>query len=368
MIDVLKYAKLCCDTKMRSFPNAGDLPPSPKFHYHAGVFLSGMEGIYKLTGEEKYSDYIKAYIDAYVDEEGVLHNAHTDDALDDIQPCILMYRYWDEEPRYRKVLDTIVPTLLDWPKTPTGGYWHKISTCPNQVWLDSMYMSGEIVLHYGLLTGDRRYIDATVAELETIWNNMRDEETGLLYHAWDYSKQTTRWQPDPETGLSSYFWGRALGWYVVASSLLSEMLGDDPAAKQFTEHAIDITKAVLKFQDPKTGMWYQVVDKLDGEGNWLETSCSCLFLYGVCNLIRRGLLDKKYVEDVKRGFEGIINEKTCMDGEDFIIKDICIGTGVGDYEHYINRPRVENDLHGTGAFLLMCGELEKLQRTFPELF
>ncbi|MDR1765119.1 MAG: glycoside hydrolase family 88 protein [Lachnospiraceae bacterium] len=44
-------------------------------------------------------------------------------------------------------------------------------------------------------------------------------------------------------------------------------------------------------------------------------------------------------------------------GDDIQIGNVCIGTGVGDYAHYINRPTSVNDLHGVGAFLLMCAEL-----------
>lgn len=33
---------------------------------------------------------------------------------------------------------------------------------------------------------------------------------------------------------------------------------------------------------------------------------------------------------------------------------------VGDYDHYIHRPVSANDLHGVGAFLLMCEECEQV--------
>ena len=39
-----------------------------------------------------------------------------------------------------------------------------------------------------------------------------------------------------------------------------------------------------------------------------------------------------------------------------LIGNICIGTGVGDLKHYYARPTSINDLHGAGAFLLMCTE------------
>lgn len=35
---------------------------------------------------------------------------------------------------------------------------------------------------------------------------------------------------------------------------------------------------------------------------------------------------------------------------------------LGDYEFYCARPTSTNDLHGVGAFLLMCGEVERVHR------
>ena len=36
-----------------------------------------------------------------------------------------------------------------------------------------------------------------------------------------------------------------------------------------------------------------------------------------------------------------------------------VGTGVGDYQHYIGRPVRVNDLHAVGAFLIMCTEMQR---------
>ncbi|MCD8021998.1 MAG: glycoside hydrolase family 88 protein [Lachnospiraceae bacterium] len=48
-----------------------------------------------------------------------------------------------------------------------------------------------------------------------------------------------------------------------------------------------------------------------------------------------------------------------MDGDDLQIGNISIGTGIGDYDFYCHRPVCVNDLHGVGAFLLMCVEMQK---------
>ena len=91
--------------------------------------------------------------------------------------------------------------------------------------------------------------------------------------------------------------------------------------------------------------------------NWLENSCSCLYIAALCAAVRKGILDKSYLENAKKGYRGVINSLT-WEGDDIQIGQVCIGTGVGNYEHYINRPVCTNDLHGVGAFLIMCAEMQ----------
>lgn len=47
----LDYAKASMDTMMRKW-EAPKLPPEGRFHYHQGVFLSGMYKSYELCKEE----------------------------------------------------------------------------------------------------------------------------------------------------------------------------------------------------------------------------------------------------------------------------------------------------------------------------
>ena len=106
------------------------------------------------------------------------------------------------------------------------------------------------------------------------------------------------------------------------------------------------------------GRWYQVVNKGGQKGNWLENSCSCLYVAAIYKAVRMGILDVSYLEQAKRGYESVIRSLE-YDGENVLIGNVCVGTGVGDYEHYCNRPVSVNDLHGVGAFLLMCAQVQR---------
>ena len=186
----------------------------------------------------------------------------------------------------------------------------------------------------------------------------RDEKTGLWYHAYDASRKMP-WA-DPETGLSSEFWGRSIGWVPVAVLDDLEFVPKNRQEyKELGRLVHDLLTAVIRYQDPESGLWYQVVDKGGQKGNWLETSCSCLFTAAIARAVRVGLLDKGSLDYAKKGFEGVI-DRLKWEGQDLLVDHICVGTGVGDYKHYCRRPTSTNDLHGMGAFLIMCAEIEAI--------
>ncbi len=351
----LQWAEKACATLMKKFAPE-DLPPVGRFHYHQGVFLLGMERCWRATQDEKYLTYIKRWVDSLIRPDGSIVNYNSDE-LDDIQPGVLLFNLYEQtrDERYRKALTTLLSWLPAWKLNAEGGFWHK-TRYPNQMWLDSLYMGGPIGIQYGATFDDPSYFELLVRQALLIEKHTKDPKTGLFYHGWDQSKEAV-WA-DPETGCAPEFWGRAMGWYPVA---LLDMLDYLPADHENREQLITILKdviiAILKFQDPASGLWYQILDKGDRPDNWLETSCSCLFVYAVAKAVRKGLLEPSYLESAWKGYHGVIDRLGADENGGIIIGDICIGTGIGDYPHYIARPRSENDLHGTGAFLLMCTEM-----------
>ena len=54
---------------------------------------------------------------------------------------LALFRLYDltREPRYKAAMDTLYAQILEQPRTPEGGFWHK-KIYPNQMWLDGLYM------------------------------------------------------------------------------------------------------------------------------------------------------------------------------------------------------------------------------------
>ena len=158
----LDYGKLACDAFMHKYLPAA-LPPAGTLFYHQGVLLAGMQNVYLLSGEKRYFDYIKAYVDSVIGPNGALfgfqHELNTEQTpelakmaltmLDHKQPSILFYNLYDEtgDEKYLRVIKTIGESMYFWPVNQYGGYWHMM-TQHHQMWLDGAYMAGPLSVMY----------------------------------------------------------------------------------------------------------------------------------------------------------------------------------------------------------------------------
>nr|WP_107727430.1 glycoside hydrolase family 88 protein [Desmospora activa] len=353
------WAETACDAMIATYTPA-QLPPANRWHYHQGVFLHGMNRLWEKTAKTEHWEYMKAYVDHLVDDQGNLVCAKGE--LDSIQAGLLLLQLFEvtKESKYRSAAERLYHLFPTFNRTREGGYWHK-DKYPYQMWLDGLYMGGLFSLQYGRMVGKPEIWEDVLHQFRLMTKYTKDEKTGLLYHAWDESRQMP-WS-DPETGRSPEFWGRAIGWYgMVVVDFLAELPDDAPGRPELLKALTDLIQGLIRFQDKESGLWYQVVDKGDHPDNWLETSCSSLFVYTIAKAITQGYIDARYRSVVEKGFQGLLQQIDSHDTETFVLPNICIGTGVGDYKHYVNRSKCENDLHGVGAFVLACVEVEACLR------
>lgn len=355
----LEYGKTACDTMMSKF-NAEDLPPKGGFHYHQGVFLSGMMNIYSVCNDERYYEYIKKWVDSIIKRPGVIEY-FAKGALDDYMAGILLFPLYQRtgDEKYVAALRLFMGNIRNWLRTKEGGFWHK-EWYPEQMWLDGLYMAGPLMAKYAKTFNEPFFIKEAANQAFLMYENMQDKETKLLYHAWDSSREI-HWA-NKETGLSPEFWGRALGWYVVAVlDIMEQMKSESEEYKKLAKIENEVLGAIYGYQCKKNNLWYQVVNKAEEKDNWPEASCSMLFVYAAAKAVRMGVVNEAYLKKALKGFETIIDTFVQIKDEELFISGVCIGTGVLNYEGYIARPTVINDLHGMGAFLLMCAEISKVR-------
>jgi unsaturated rhamnogalacturonyl hydrolase len=267
---------------------------------------------------------------------------------------LLLYQE-TKEPKYKLAAERIRKRFDTYPRTKDNGFWHATGkTREWQLWGDGVFMSMPFLVRYGNMFGDSKYTnDEAVLQLLTYYTHLNDLRTGLMFHAYDESGQST-WA-DKDTKHSAEFWCRAMGWFGMTMIEVLELLPrNHPMRPLLIGHLGLLVKAWARYQDEKTGLWYQIVDKGDNPNNWLETSSSSMYTYVTAMAVDRGYVPKKYAENARRGYEGVLTKISLgrEDGQTYLA-DICEGTNVADLAYYLARKRNVNDFHGLGAFLIM---------------
>jgi unsaturated rhamnogalacturonyl hydrolase len=359
-VQPVEWGKAACDALMAKFEQPELLPPANRWHYHQGIFLYGMLKVWEKVGTEQYLTYPKGYADALIDSYGGFLFAR--DELDSIMPGLLLLalndHFGDSERRYRIASEKLRQLFNTLNRTSEDGFWHK-DKYPYQMWLDGLYMGGVFALQYAKRFGDEDLVDMVVYQEQLMRKNMYDPKTGLLFHAWDETRRAP-WS-NADTGCSPEFWGRSLGWYGIAvADFLDELPEDHAARKELSTVLGDFVLALIRFQDQESGLWYQVVDKGNQPDNWLETSCTSLFVYTIAKAYKHGVVGDNALEAARAGYKGLLSRLKFDEGGHLIVPEICIGTSAGDYQNYVTRPVSENDLHGIGAFILACVEMDGL--------
>lgn len=342
--------------------------PTPRdmgiWNYPRGLYLYSQYLVYKRTKDPRYLKYIKDWVDSHVDENGVMTNLNPRgekvevrfDGLDNMMPGNLLLCLYQEtkDNRYKLAAERIRARFSVYPRTTDGGFWHAAyRTREWQLWGDGVFMSMPFLIRYGSIFRDEKYADDEAAKQLLVYaSHLNDPKTGLMFHAYDESGKST-WA-NKETKQSPEIWCRAMGWFGMTIIEVLELLPKDhPSRPKLIAQLDQLIKAWSNFQDKKTGLWYQVVNKGSDPANWLETSSSSMYTFVIARAVERGYVNKSYLSVAKQGYAGVLTKISLgSDGLPNLV-DICEGTNVADLPYYFARKRLTNDLHGLGAFLIM---------------
>jgi unsaturated rhamnogalacturonyl hydrolase len=356
-------------TVMNIWKDSFSLDGKPsKWSYDQGVILKGFEGLWLNTGDAKYYDYIQKCMDFYVKDDGTIksykENEYNIDNVNNGRLLLLLYRVTMKE-KYLKAAQLLREQLRHQPRTNEGGFWHK-NIYPYQIWLDGLYMGEPFYAEYAWLLHEDTAFNDIANQFIRMEQHARDAKTGLLYHAYDESKQQ-KWA-DPITGHSPNFWARAMGWYAMALvDVLDYFPADHPRRKELIAILNRLTTAIEKVQDTKTGLWWDVLNMPGKKGNYLEASAAGMFVYTVAKGVRKGYLPQAKLVIAKKGYAGIIKQFIRVENSQTNLYGTVKVSGLGgnpyrdgSYEYYISEPVVVNDPKGIGAFLLAVNEMELL--------
>jgi unsaturated rhamnogalacturonyl hydrolase len=344
----------------------------PAWNYIDGCMMTSLYTMYQQTGNKKYLDFIDIFVDYYVFDDGTIRGYDLEtynlDNLNEGRILFDLYKQTGKE-KYNKAIELLYKQIVGQPRIAIGNFWHK-KIYPNQVWLDGIYMAQVFYTRYVGERGNGDYSDI-VRQFTNVYENMYDKQKKLYYHGWDYSKQA--FWADDTTGHSKSFWLRSIGWYTVglvdAISYMNESATEERAKLcQIFKQTIE---GIEGYIHPQKHMFYQVVDQMGREGNYLETSGSAMIAYAMMKGARLGIVDKRFASVGQQVFNGICDEYLTVTDGKLNLGGICLVAGLGPesnrrrdgtFEYYISEPIVENDAKGTGPFVMAYTEIKQLNK------
>jgi unsaturated rhamnogalacturonyl hydrolase len=366
------WSQRAANAAIQRWPNGRLVPADARWawNYELGTLLEGMDSVWLNTADPRYFNYIKSAVDAFLGPDGSIPTWKLEEyQLDNIllgRQLLLLYGV-TQDPRYAKAATLLYQQLIHQPRTPSGGFWHK-QRYPNQMWLDGLYMAEPFYAEYAQTFHHPEAFQDIARQFALIDEHARDPKTGLLYHGWDESRQQ-RWA-SKQSGDSSQFWARGMGWFFMALvDTLDSLPEDDPGREQLTEQLDRDAAALVRYQDADSGLWYQVLDKPGAPGNYLESSASCMFVYALVKGVRRGYLPPRYLANAQRGYQGILSHFIQIGpGQSVSLTGTVKAAGLGgdpyrdgSYAYYIGEKTTADDPKGVGAFLLASTEIENAQ-------
>lgn len=367
--DNLKWSERTALTILNTYPKASQIDGTkkPKWDYKMGLVLFAFEKLYQKTNDKKYFNYIKEYADELIDAEGNITDYKiTDYNIDSANPGKLLFNLLDEtkDNRYKKAIEQLKHQIETQPRTASGGFWHK-QIYPNQMWIDGLYMAEPFYTQYTVRYENGKALDDIARQFELVQNHLVDQKTGLVYQAWDESKEIA-WA-NPETGTSPTIWGRGIGWYMMALvETLDYYPKSNPNYKKLAGYLNQIAKSAIAYKS-ESGLWYQVADKPDLKDNYLESSASAMIIYSLAKGADKGYLSSGYKKMAQKSFDAYLAAfvKKDKNGE-IMISNVSSSVGLGGKpfrdgtnEYYTNSKAKDNSSPALAAFLLSAIELKK---------
>jgi len=359
-----------------SHPYLLDFAKKPRWGYAGGIEMEAMFDTYKTYGNEAIKTYLSEFPEKMIDDDGNIATYKLSDYnLDQIRTGRFIYRFNKEVPREgnAKAVKMLFKQLQGQPRTNQGVWFHK-QIYHDQVWLDGIYMGQPF---YTMVAPEmlknkskkvNKIYDDAVDQILATAEKTYDEKTGLWRHAWDESRSL--FWADRTTGQSAHTWGRAQGWFIMAIVEVLDVLPEDYGRRgELISLLQKVAAATVKYQDQKTGLWYDVMDCADREGNYFEATCSSMFAYSLLKGARKGYLDDAMRQAGVKAYNGIVDNFIKVNADSTISLTKCVsvsGLGPesnprrdGSFEYYMSEPVRDNDAKGIGPFIWASLEMER---------
>ena len=356
----------------------------PFWNYEDGCVLTALQALYEASGDSFWRDVMIEFMNRYITPEGAaLWYQPEQYSLDQIPPGRSLFFLYETtgEKRYLRAAEALAEQLLRQPCTEDGSFWHK-KIYPSQIWLDGLYMASPFCLLYAEYADREYWIPRVITQFQNARTHLYSEEKGLYYHAWDEKRQ--QFWCNKETGLSACFWSRAMGWLVMALADCWELLAGrrEKRAGCLEELWREALRGILDYQDSNSGLFWQLMDRRDLAGNYLETSASAMIAYSLLKGVRYKLFgerERRAAAAILCGLETSCFSVTASGAvRELHLEGICPGAGLGPADrpqrdgspaYYLSERPVQDEQKGAAAVMLAYSEWMRLQEnTAAELW
>ncbi len=330
--------------------------PAKKYHWtwQNAALLNTIKVQYEMTSEEEYL----AYICKAMGRKLKRANGRTPNAVASGLGMAFLARETGEE-KYKKAAEKVFEDYKKIPKTDNGGVSHLKKY--KELWDDTIFMVGCYLREMYLLTGEEKYLNELLHQVEVHRAKLKDDDWGLWYHGWDDDDKNRSnficgqkgWSNNPEKR-SKEIWGRGNGWVIVTLAETVSAIPDElPQRTKLAAYLKEMLVHLPALQDTVTGHWYQLPVRKNEQGNFMESSCTAMFGYGISIGLKEGVIEgAAYEKSAERAFYGLRKYSIRKEKEELITMNVCKGTCIGDKYYYFNRRAASEKSFGIGMFIL----------------
>ena len=312
------------------------------WNWSGGVAFYGVARAWEVTGRDAYMDYLKQWVDAYV-EEGLPR--FTINAVAIGYALLALYTYTGEESYLELAKQEAEFLASDAKRFGPGVLQHTVSekdyNFDQQAWADTLFMAGLFLIKAGVALKNPAYLKDGMHQFYWHIEYLQNKENNLFYHAWDNAAQNN---------LSGVHWCRANGWAAITMAEAMHVTDAfDPVFVTISDALRDQLAAVVRLQ-AEDGLWHTVLDDPD---SYTETSGSCALAVALMKFCLDGghNIYRKYIE---KASEGII-ERFASNGS---VLGVSGGTAVmRDVQGYRDIPNTRLQGWGQGLALAFLAEL-----------
>lgn len=211
-------------------------------------------------------------------------------------------------------------------------------------WCDSLFMAPPGWLRLTAATGDKKYLDYTVAHWWETSDYLYDKDAHLYYRDSTYFKKR-------EANGEKVFWSRGNGWVLAGlARVLPYLPKDHPSRPRFEQQFREMAAKVITLQQPD-GFWHSSL--LDPKSYPAEEeSGTGFFCFGLLWGINNGLLDRStYLPVAMKAWAAI---SSCVQPDGKVIHVQPIGSDPKTFDQTATEP------YGVGAYLLAGRELYRM--------